>query len=270
MPGKIPFVMIGAAGRMGQMILQIALSEPEKYEIVGAIEYDGHPLIGKPLSELIPGAPSNIVFTTTAPADAPKGTVAIHFALPDATMRHLDWSRQGGYPAAICTTGFSDEQLADIEAAASDAAMLLTPNTSLGVNVLFYLTQQAARLLGEDYDIEIVEMHHHHKKDAPSGTARRLAEVAAEVRGLDYDKDVAHGRQGIVGERKRNEIGMHALRGGDVVGDHTVTLAGPCERIELSHRAHSREVFAQGALKAAAWLSDKGPGYYSMKDVLGL
>ena len=259
MSEKIPFVMIGAAGRMGRMILQIAVAQPDKYDIVGAVEYEGHPLIGQSLGTLVPGAPDDVILTSTPPAGVPDGTVAIHFTLPEATRHHLDWSRRGGYPAAICTTGFTESQIQQIRDAAADAAILLTPNTSLGVNVLYYLTEQAARLLGDAFDIEIVEMHHHNKKDAPSGTARRLAEVAAEARGLDYDRDVMHGRQGIVGERKPNEIGMHALRGGDVVGDHTVILAGPCERIELTHRAHSREVFAQGALKAAAGRNGAAP-----------
>jgi len=196
--------------------------------------------------------------------------VAIHFSSPEATVEHLDWSERGGHGAVIGTTGLSDGQLARIEAAAQYVPILVTPNTSRGVNVLFHLAREAARLLGEDYDVEIVEMHHHHKKDAPSGTARRLAEVILEARGGGWERDVRHGRQGMTGERAPGEIGMHALRGGDVVGDHTVVLAGPGERIELTHRAHTRATFAHGALRAAAWLAGRRPGLYSMQDVLGL
>jgi 4-hydroxy-tetrahydrodipicolinate reductase len=270
MSSKTPIVMFGAAGRMGRMILSLAAETASPYEIAGAVDFAAHPLIGHPLSEIIPGAPAGLALQAAPPANPPAGTVAIHFSSPEATLEHLDWSLAQGVPALIGTTGMKAEQRAAMEAAGDRVAVLITPNTSLGVNVLFWLTEQATRLLGPGYDIEIVEMHHHHKKDAPSGTARGLAEAALRARAGDYDRDVRHGRSGLVGERTRQEIGMHALRGGDVVGDHTVIFATPGERIELGHRASSRETFARGALQAAAWLSGRPAGRYSMKDVLGL
>ena len=200
--------------------------------------------------------------------------MAIHFSSPEATLQHLAWSERHGVATLIGTTGMKGEQRAAMEATRERIAVLITPNTSRGVNVLFWLTEQAARLLGPDYDIEIIEMHHHHKKDAPSGTARGLAEAALRARGGDLAHGLAqelrHGRVGQVGERTRHEIGMHAVRGGDVVGDHTVMLAAPGERLELIHRASSREILASGALVAAAWLSGRPAGRYTMNDVLGL
>jgi len=262
--------MFGAAGRMGRMILSLAAQMPAQVTIVGAVEYATHPQIGQSLDQLIPGAPASIALAAQPPADAPPGTVAIHFSKPEATLEHLAWSREGGYGALIGTTGFNAAGLAAIEQAAARVPIVLASNTSLGVNVLVWLARQAARLLGPEYDIEIIEMHHHHKKDAPSGTAKSLAEAVLSERGWDYERHVRHGCEGIVGARPGEEVGMHAVRAGDIVGDHTVMLAGPGERLELTHRAHSREVFARGALQAAAWLQKQKPGLYSMKDVLGL
>ncbi len=263
-------VMIGATGRMGRMILELAARRPDRYAIAGAVEAPGHPALGQPLSQLVPGGPSTVSVADQPPAQAPPRTVAIHFSLPGGSMQHLGWSRDHGGPVLIGTTGFSDAQSTEIRAASEHAPILLTPNTSRGVNVLFWLARQATRLLGPDYDIEIVEMHHHHKEDAPSGTARRLTEVVLAERQGNYDRDARHGRQGQTGRRPAGEVGVHALRGGDVVGDHTVVLAGPNERVELTHRAHSRELFAAGALQAADWLREQAPGFYTMDDLLGL
>lgn len=170
----------------------------------------------------------------------------------------------------IGTTGHSDGQLAAVREAAQVIPVVMAPNFSTGVNTLFWLTAKAAEILGEDYDLEVIEMHHRHKKDAPSGTARRLAEVLAEVRLLDYGKDARHGREGMTGERTSTEIGVHALRGGDVVGDHTVIFATNGERVELTHKASSRDSFAKGALRAAKWAAAQPAGLYDMQDVLGL
>lgn len=270
MSSSVPIVMLGAAGRMGRMILTLAAGQPGDFTIVGAVDRPDLPEQGRPLSEMIPGAPDKVALTTAPPEEVPEGTVVIDYSAPEATLAQLDWV--AAHPAAmlIGTTGFEPEHEARIRELGARRPVMITPNTSTGVNVLFWLVEQATRLLGTEYDIEIVEMHHHHKKDAPSGTARRLAEVALGARGLDYEHDVRHGRQGQVGARTAAEVGMHALRGGDVVGEHTVTLAGPGERIELTHRAHSREIFARGALKAAAWLSRQPAGNYSMNDFLGL
>lgn len=170
----------------------------------------------------------------------------------------------------IGTTGHSDVQVAAIRHAAGQIPIVFAPNYSIGVNTLFWLTRKATEILGPAFDLEVVEMHHRLKKDSPSGTAKRLAEILAEVRNLQYNDDVRHGRHGIVGERTNTEIGMHAVRGGDVVGDHTVIFAALGERVELTHKASSRETFARGALRAAVWAHGRAPGLYDMQDVLGL
>lgn len=263
-------IMIGAAGRMGRMILECAADSDEPYQIVAAVESERHPLIGHELNVLIPSAPDGVSLTPGLPPSVPAGAVAIIFSLPAPTLAHMEVCARAGIPVVIGTTGFSEEELERVVAHSSRIPVILSPNMSVGVNVLCELVARAVELLGPEYDIEITEMHHRHKKDAPSGTARRLAEVALAVRGQDYATHTQHGREGISGDRPRAQLGMHALRGGDVVGDHTVTLAGPGERIELTHRAHTRATFARGALRAARWLRGRKPGMYGMKDVLGL
>jgi 4-hydroxy-tetrahydrodipicolinate reductase len=270
MSDPTPIVMIGAAGRMGRMILELAVADPKSYSIVGAVDRAGHPQLGRPLSEIVPGAPVSVILEAQPPASVPAGTVAIHFSLPDALGAHLDWNVQAGCAAVIGTTGLSDEQKKMVQSAGARIPVLFTPNTSTGVSVLCWLAREATKLLGPGFDVEIIEMHHHNKQDAPSGTARRLAEVICEASGRDYDRDTRHGRVGQVGARTQQEIGMHAVRGGDVVGDHTIVFAGPGERIELTHRATSRQTFAAGALRAASWLSGRASGYYSIDDALGL
>jgi len=170
----------------------------------------------------------------------------------------------------IGTTGHTDKQVAAIREAAKTIPIVFAPNFSVGVNTLFWLTRKAAEILGPEFDLEVIEMHHRLKKDAPSGTAKRLAEILADVRGLQYNNDVRHGREGIVGERTRAEIGMHAVRGGDVVGDHTVIYANIGERVELTHKASSRDTFARGAIRAAKWAQGQPAGLYDMQDVLNL
>jgi 4-hydroxy-tetrahydrodipicolinate reductase len=196
--------------------------------------------------------------------------VVIDFSHPNASGELSRVCRDAKKPVVIGTTGHSKGARAAIEALALSVPLVLSPNFSVGVNTLFWLTRKAAEMLGEDFDLEVTEMHHRLKKDAPSGTAKKLAEILCEARGLDYTKDVQHGREGLVGERSTKEIGVHSIRGGDVVGDHTVTFAGAGERLELSHKAASRETFALGALRAAQWVVGKPPGLYSMEDVLGL
>jgi 4-hydroxy-tetrahydrodipicolinate reductase len=266
----IPIVVVGAAGRMGRMILECAGGSEEPYHLVGAVEAAGHALMGHELRELLPSAPEGFRLLDQIPAQTPPGTVAIIFATPMSTLEHLQWSEATGNPAVVGTTGFNEEQLQWIDRVARRAPILLAPNMSAGVNVLCELVHRAVLMLGPDYDVEIVEMHHRNKKDAPSGTARRLGEIALEARGGSFARDAKHGRHGLGGGRTAEELGMHALRGGDVVGDHTVILAGPGERIELTHRAHTRETFAQGALRAACWVMGRPPGLYDMRDVLGL
>ncbi len=194
----------------------------------------------------------------------------IDFSSPDALETILHDNRSVLAPLVIGTTGHTAAQRALIAEAAKEIPVVFAANFSVGVNALFWLTRQAARILGPGFDLEVIEVHHRLKKDAPSGTARRLAEILAEERDLTYGEHTRHGRQGIVGERTGTEIGVHAVRGGDVVGEHTVLFADVGERLELVHRASSRETFALGALRAAAWLRGKSAGLYDMEDVLGL
>ena len=197
-----------------------------------------------------------------------KADAAIDFSFHGFTPELLAAAVAQGKPLVIGTTGHTDDERAAIAEAAKRIPIVFASNFSVGVNTLFWLTKKATRIL-KDYDIEIVEMHHRHKLDAPSGTARTLAELVCKETGLDYAADVAHGRQGLVGERPRCQIGMHSLRGGDVVGDHTVMYATDGERVELTHKASSRMTFASGAVRAAVWLADKPAALYSMQDVLG-
>ena len=193
---------------------------------------------------------------------------AIDFSFPGFTTELLAAAVKQGKPLVIGTTGHTDEERAAIAEAAKQIPIVFASNYSVGVNTLFWLTRKATQIL-KDYDIEIIEMHHHHKLDAPSGTARTLAEVQCEETGMDYNKDVMHGREGLVGARPQRQIGMHSMRGGDVVGDHTVMYATDGERLELTHKASSRMTFAGGAVRAALWLADKPAGLYNMQDVLG-
>ncbi len=196
--------------------------------------------------------------------------VVIDFSLPEGTAQVVEACLEQGVPLVSGTTGLDGVARARLETLARQVAVVWAPNMSPGVNVLFRLASQAAKALGPGYDAEIVEMHHRHKVDAPGGTAVRLAEVVSEAKGMEYPRDANHGRRGAVGARPDREVGVMSLRGGDVVGDHTLILAGPQERIELVHRAHDRGVFAAGAVRAAQWVVNQSPGLYGMADVLGL
>jgi 4-hydroxy-tetrahydrodipicolinate reductase len=236
----------GAKGRMGQAIIACAKNEPG-VEITAEVD------AGDDLAAALPGVDAVIEFShhTAGPAVAQACAAA-------------------GKILVVGTTGHTDAEAEQIRAVSKTIPLVYAPNFSVGVNTLFWLTQKAAEILGPGFDLEVVEMHHRLKKDAPSGTARRLAEILASVRDLDYSTDVRHGREGITGERTSHEIGMHALRGGDVVGDHTVIFATQGERVELTHKASSRDTFANGAIRAALWARGRGPGLYDMQDVLGL
>ena len=238
-------LLLGAKGRMGQAIA--AAAPKAGAEIASALD------LGDDLTKAIANC-----------------DVVIDFSHPNTSTDLSRVCAQANKPAVIGTTGHSKEERAAIDSLARSVPVVLSPNFSVGVNALFWLTRKAAEMLGDDFDLEIAEMHHRLKKDAPSGTAKKLAEILCEVRGLDYGKNVRHGREGLVGARPEAEIGMHSIRGGDVVGDHTVTFAGAGERLELTHKAASRETFAAGALRAAQWVVGKEPGLYSMQDVLGL
>ena len=255
----------GAAGRMGQRLVALA-AEDHELRLVAALEQPGQALLGKDAGA-IAGAEPLAVPVTEQCETVPQ--VMIDFSVPAGMHRAIEMCRAQGTALVIGTTGFGDEGEQAIDAAAQDIAVLQAPNMSLGVNLLFALAGQVAQMLGDDYDIEIVEAHHRFKRDAPSGTALGLARSICDATGKDVQQDVAHGREGEQ-PRREGEIGMHALRLGDVVGRHSVSYATLGEEIQLSHQASTRDVFVRGALRAAKWLADRPKGRYSMKDVLGL
>jgi 4-hydroxy-tetrahydrodipicolinate reductase len=236
----------GSKGRMGQALIRCAAEDP-KLQVTAEVD------TGDDFAAAL------------AQCDA-----VIDFSATHITPQVAQACADAGKVLVIGTTGHELPEREQINQAANAIPLVFSPNYSVGVNTLFWLTRKAAEILGPGFDLEVVEMHHRLKKDAPSGTARHLAEILAEVRKLDYAEAARHGRAGIVGERTNDEIGVHALRGGDVVGDHTVIYAAPGERLELTHQASSRDTFARGALRAAQWASTQPPGLYDMQDVLGL
>jgi 4-hydroxy-tetrahydrodipicolinate reductase len=247
----------GASGRMGRAIARLARADPD-LAIAALIERADSPAIGTEIEGAL------VTSDVRAPCD-----VLIDFSHASATASIVKAATSAKRPLVVGTTGLPEPALVAIGSHAAVAPVVHAPNMSAGVTLLFELAAQAARVLGPDYDAEIVEMHHRHKRDAPSGTAARLAEVVARAKGLGPDA-IVHGRSGEPGARPQQEIGVFALRGGDVVGDHTLVLAADGERLELGHRATSRDVFARGALRAAKWVASAPPGLYDMRDVLGL
>jgi len=245
----------GAAGRMGRMIIERVVSDGET-ELAGAVEAKGSPAVGQ--------RAGNAVITDDCGAAVKISDVVIDFTSPQATLQHLESCMKEKKGIVIGTTGLSEKDIEKIKDAAKAIPVVFAPNMSVGVNLLFKLVSEIAAAV-PNYDVEIVEAHHNQKKDAPSGTALKIADIISKELGLPQ----VYGRHGITGPRKK-EIGIHAVRAGDIVGEHTVIFAGPGERIELIHRAHSRDNFAVGAVMAAKWLAGKKPGLYSMKDVLGL
>ena len=255
----------GAAGRMGRALARLVL-EAEDLELCGALEAADHPATGADAGTTAGAGACGIVIGHTLPETV---DVLVDFSLPEGSVERVEACAEAKVPCVVGTTGFTEAQRERLGAAAKATALVLSPNMSVGVNVLFHEAASLARTLGEDYDIEIVEAHHRHKKDAPSGTAVRLAENICAATGRDYRTDAIHGREGAVGARTKKEIGIHAVRAGDIVGDHTVIFCAEGERIELTHRAHTRDTFARGALRAARFLAGKAPGVYTMEDVLG-
>lgn len=250
----------GAGGRMGRTLIE-AVQADRDLELAAALEAQGAPAIGQPAGGVRIGADVDAALQAS--------DVLIDFTRPEGTLRHLEACVRHGRPIVIGTTGFTPLQIDAIHAAGAKIAVAFSPNFAVGVNVLFDLVETAAKALREGYDIEIIEAHHRHKVDAPSGTALKLGEIAARASGRSL-RDAVHGREGDVGERSAGEIGFHAVRGGDIVGEHTVLFAGVGERIELTVRSQSRMTYAAGAVRAAKWLKGRAAGVYSMKDVLGL
>jgi 4-hydroxy-tetrahydrodipicolinate reductase len=262
-------VVAGAAGRMGNRLVAL-LQEDKELRLVAALEAPGHPALGRDAGEAAGVGRLTVPITADAEAALGKDRILIEFSVPEASLAHARLvARQGGR-AVIGTTGFTPAQREELAAIGRSIAILVAPNMSVGVNVAFRILADMARMLGDDYDVEIVETHHRFKKDAPSGTALRMAEVVAEALGRDLAKTAVYDRHDKLAERSRKEIGMAALRSGDVVGEHTVSFGALGERLELTHRAQSRDNFARGALRAARFIAAAKPGLYTMQDVLGL
>ena len=261
--------VVGSAGRMGCTLVR-RITATDGCELVAASEQAGHAALGRDAGEVSGVGTLGVTIADDPAALFQAADVVIEFSSPAATVAHAALAAAAGTAHVIGTTGLDDDQAGLIGAAAGKAPIVWAPNMSVGVNLLLALTRQVAGILGEDYDIEIVEMHHRHKVDAPSGTALGLGKAAAAGRGVDLDAVAARGRDGITGARKAGDIGFAVLRGGDVVGDHTVVFAADGERLELGHKASSRDVFANGAVRAALWTRDQAPGLYGMRDVLGL
>jgi 4-hydroxy-tetrahydrodipicolinate reductase len=261
--------LVGAAGRMGQALVR-RIAATDGCRLAAAIEQAGHDAIGQDAGALAGIGESGVAIGEDAAALFAASDAVIEFSSPAATAAHAALAAEAGTAHIIGTTGLDAGETAAVEAAAEKACIVWAPNMSVGVNLLFALTRRAAQVLGDDYDIEIVEMHHRHKVDAPSGTALGLGRAAAAGRGVNLDEVSDRGRDGITGARRVGDIGFAVLRGGDVVGDHCAVFATDGERIELGHRAGSRDIFANGAMRAALWTHDRAPGLYGMAEVLGL
>jgi len=265
----IDVVVAGAAGRMGNRMVACLRDAPD-LRLVAALEAPGHAALGRDAGELAGTGRAGVAVRSDAAAAITRDCVLVEFSVPEASLEHLRLVARAGARAVIGTTGFSLAQREEIRELARSAAILVSPNMSVAVNLMFKLLGTMAKVLGDDYDVEIMETHHRFKKDAPSGTALRMAEVVAEALGRDLGKIAVYGRQGFPGERPKHEIGILSARSGDVVGEHTVSFGTLGERLELTHKAHSRDTLARGALRAARFVAAQPPGLYSMHDVLGL
>jgi 4-hydroxy-tetrahydrodipicolinate reductase len=258
----IRLAVLGPSGRMGRRVIELAAGRSD-VQVHAAIDHPDSPLIGRVLDD-------GVVVTSSLEAGLAGCAVYIDFTTPDATTAAARAAIDPGVAAVVGTTGLSPAALAELDHLSEHAPVLVAANFSLGVNLLLVLAETAARALGPDFDFEVVEMHHRHKRDAPSGTALALAQALATGRGQKLDEVLRTARAGEVGERPPGEIGVVALRGGETIGEHTAYLVGDNERLEISHRAGSRDLFAAGALRAALWLAGRAPGRYTMRDVLGL
>lgn len=266
--GRLRIAVAGASGRMGRMLIEAVGAAPDCV-LVGALDVAGSAAIGHDAAAFL-GRTSGITITADLRAGLADAQVLIDFTRPEGTLAHLAVCRELGIKAVVGTTGLSDAHKAQIQAHSSEIAIVLAPNMSVGVNVVLRLIDLAARALSEGYDIEIVEAHHRHKVDAPSGTALQMGEVAAAALGRRLADCAVYARRGHTGERDASTIGFASIRGGDIVGEHTVLFAGTGERIEISHKSSSRVTYAQGSLRAARYLAGRAAGLYGMGDVLGL
>ena len=261
--------IVGAAGRMGKTLIE-ACYEDKDVTFTVATERAESSLIGADAGELAGVGKSGVILADSLDAIDQDFDVLIDFTRPEPCLEHVEWCKNNNKKIIIGTTGFSDKEKQQIQQASETIGIVFAPNMSVGVNVTLKLLDMAARVLGDDVDIEIIEAHHRHKVDAPSGTALRMGEVVADALGRDLKECAVYGREGNTGERDRKTIGFETIRAGDIVGEHTVMFAGIGERIEITHKASSRMTFAKGAMRAAKWLSDKDNGLYDMPDVLDL
>jgi 4-hydroxy-tetrahydrodipicolinate reductase len=258
----------GASGRMGRALIEAVL-QSDQHTLAGALDVPGSPALGQDASAFL-GRTSGVCITANLAEGLAHADVLIDFTRPEGTLAHLLACRENGVRAVIGTTGFSPEQKAQVAAHAQHLALVMAPNMGVGINVLLKLLDVAARALDDAYDVEVIEAHHRHKVDAPSGTALALGEAVAKARGQSLKDCAVYAREGHTGERQQGSIGFATIRGGDVVGDHTVLFAGTGERIEITHKSSNRLGYAQGSLRAASFLMSRGPGLYDMQDVLGL
>lgn len=268
MNSPIQIAIAGSSGRMGRMLIE-AVTHTDDCVLSGALDVPSSPALGQDASAFL-GRPSGVAITADLAKGLAGARVLIDFTRPEGTLAHLAACREHGVAAVIGTTGFTDAQKAEIAEHARHIGIMMAPNMSVGVNVVMKLLDMAARALNQGYDIEIIEAHHRHKVDAPSGTALKMGEVVAEALGRDLKECAVYGREGVTGERDPSTIGFATVRGGDIIGDHTVLFAGTGERIEISHKSSSRATYAQGSLRAARFLASRGPGLFDMNDVLGL
>lgn len=262
-------IVTGAGGRMGGRIISL-ISADEDMDLAGAVEQKGHHIIARDVGESLGCGKMGVIVDDHLKACIDKGNVVIDFTNHEASLRHLGIAVERQCAIVIGSTGFTAEEMERVRTLAVNTRCILSPNMSVGVNVMFKVLEYVAGILGDDYDVEITEAHHRLKKDAPSGTAIRMAQIVAESLGRNLAKVGIYGRKGIIGERTKDEIGIQALRAGDIVGEHTVMFGGIGERLEFVHRAHSRDNFARGAIRAAKWIVDQKNGLYDMQDVLGL
>ncbi|HXG51184.1 MAG TPA: 4-hydroxy-tetrahydrodipicolinate reductase [candidate division Zixibacteria bacterium] len=265
----VGLIVCGAGGRMGGAIIR-ALPEFPSARLAAAIDRPGSPRLGRDAGEICSAPRLGVAVDDRIEPHLRPGSVVVDFTRPEASLEHLRAAAKKGVPVVIGTTGFDSAQLAEIKRLSRRAPVLLSANTSLGVNVLLSVVGKVARMLGEDYDVEIVEAHHRFKKDAPSGTALALGREVAQALRRDLDAVGISGRKGLVGERPKKEIALLSVRAGDIAGEHTVIFGGIGERLELTHRAHSRDTFARGAIRAAQWLVRQKKGLYGMRDMLGV
>ncbi len=267
--GPLRIAVAGASGRMGRMLIEAVIAARDDMVLSGALDLADSPALGQDAAAFA-GHTSGVPITADLRKGLASAQVLIDFTRPAGTLAHLAVCRELGVKAVIGTTGFTEAQKAEIADHARHIAIMMAPNMSVGVNVVLKLLDTAARMLSEGYDIEIIEAHHRHKVDAPSGTALKMGEVVATALGRDLKACAVYGREGATGERDPSTIGFATIRGGDVVGDHTVLFAGIGERIEISHKSSSRATYAQGSLRAARFLAERARGLFDMNDVLGL